>query len=160
MTFKKVFFENTNFSEDIINIVLNYKEQLEKPNDIIDYLYENQHNYINKTLFLYNKVSLHDFLYYCKYYLYDFFNDKFIFKFSLIYVDDCHIKYDDFFHMKNFNFNDLNNILYLNFNYIYINRLNLSKSLLKIKLCDPEYDNVFRKKKISSSFKKIFKKYF
>lgn len=145
MKFKTILIKNTNFSDDIISIILDYKKQLDTPYEIRNFL-------MGESLSLFlgdeNTVSFHDFLYFSKYYMK--FPKKLIFTISLIYVDISDIyfslKYDDFFYRKKYNFKEFIKLLHYNFNYIYVYSINLDGYKMNIRLCDPKYEIIFRKK--------------
>lgn len=164
MIFKNILLENTNLPEDVIDVILDYKKQIDKPLDTN--FFENYNNIYPFFSYLDDNINFHDFIYYLKYYGNQFKLKNINFKIMLIYVDDCDyhfsIKYDDFFFNKTFNDEQLFELLKDNFNYLYISHFSLSipynsTYMLNIKLVDPDYEKVFKEK---NKFIKKIKKFF
>lgn len=173
MSFKKIIIKNTILHEDIINIILEYKNQLDKPYELKKY-FDNLF-LIKNQLHIDETITFQDFLYYIKYYTNKdiFTNINFIV--DLIYVDDCDfnfkIKYDEFFYKKTFDFDNLTKLLSFGFNYLYLSRISLNQNpcyyinnknniqnnnyILRIKLYDPHYEKIYKKK--NKNIKKIKK---
>lgn len=176
MEFKKIFIKETKLPEDIINKIIEIKYEMDISKELENFFKNCQKNDITNTcnpLWCLNKLtSLHDLIYFMKYYYneQDFLH-KIRFNISLVFVDSCDYYYfqenDDFFRRKKFTYNELLNMLPLKFNYIYLNRISMSKDgyinscgyVANIRLEDPEYEKIYIKKhKKLKFFKKIIYK--
>lgn len=174
MEFKKTLLDTTKLPEDIIDEILKLKYDLESQNELNNFFLSCQKNGVSNTcnpLWCLNKLtSLHDLIYYIKYYYNDQkFLENITFKLDLIFVDSCDYFHfqenDEFFKHKTFTYKELLAILPLKFDYIYLNRICLTKDgylnscgyVANIKLEDPAYQKVFIKKHKKLKFlKKIF----
>lgn len=173
MDFKQIFLEHTNLPEDIINKIIKLKYEMDISIELENF-FKNCQNIgvtnISNPLWCLNKLtSLHDLIYFMKYYYNDQdFLHKIRFNISLLFVDSCDYYYfqenDEFFKNKKFTYEEVLNMLPLKFNYIYLNRICLTKDgyinscgyVANIRLEDPEYQKVYIKKhKKIKFFKKI-----
>lgn len=170
MNFNKILLDNTNLPQELINIILNYKKNLDNIDNIDKYFgdIQNVDNlFINDDI-----ITLHDFIYYLKYYD----NKKYknvSFKINIIYVDDYDYDYklmnDNLFQNnlhKIYKYDDIIELLYFKIKHLYILKthslndyyINSKDLILSIRLYDPHYQ-ALRKNKKYKKYKKI-KKFF
>lgn len=159
MDFKKILLKNTNLPDDIINQIIKYKRELECPIEINLYFNENLIGF-RKPLYLEDKITLHDFIYFLKYYYndYKYLLDKCKFNLNLIYLDESDFyRYVERDHdlCRTFSYKQLLYLLNFEYKYVYLTRMSIVNDpmafygcyyTMNIKLCDPGYENVYRKK--------------
>lgn len=176
---RDIFLKETIFSESVIDIILDYKKQIDKK-DIFDIYFNNILKYgikcfDNPKYFVKDDtiINLHEFIYYVTFHITDDKIKNFIenlnFKVNLMYVDSCDYynftEIDEIFYLKTFNIDEFKNLLPFKYSYIHIIRTLINNNIIyskvtpyciNIKVEDPYYERVFCKKhKKIKFFKKI-----
>lgn len=156
--------KNNFFYDDINNIILAYKEDLDRKNifDIMNRMIPKYDYDINfsSTMELYQeKLSLHEFIYYIKYYDTELLK-KFKFKIKIIYCDEI-VRRNYDFDKYYYSYDEMLNHLKYNFTYYNLIKINffnepyVQENIVTLTLLDDQ--NYYNKKK-NKFFKKFLKK--
>lgn len=170
---KTTFLNQTNLPEDIIDLIIKKKNKLEFKSEVHQFFEDIIEKRFKPKFFFVEMISLHDFLIHIQNFLdKDLFKDIY-FNIDLKYVDSCdyynYDENDDFFHRKTYTIDKMMSFLNLKFNYVFLERLFVRRTLISkydeskyyltinIKLVDPLYQRVHIKK--HKTMKKV-KKWF
>lgn len=170
---KTTFLNQTNLPEDIIDLIIKKKNKLEFKSEVHQFFEDIIEKRFKSKFFFIEMISLHDFLIHIQNFLdKDLFKDIY-FNIDLKYVDSCdyynYDENDEFFHRKTYTIDKMMSFLNLKFNYVFLERLFVRRTLISkydeskyyltinIKLVDPLYQRVHIKK--HKTMKKV-KKWF